>query len=346
MFATPLALSIGCKGSESDKPIEIGHIHATSQSDDEFHAVEVAVEELNADSARLPQGRQIQVRNAIGSLKPDEWGAQASRLMSLNHVSGLICGGNAEDAEKFGAAVSADGVIGISTSGWATGPAQNLFTVGVSPVERGRALAIFVKEKSPKSVLVIRDPAAKSAKLAADRFATELAATPIRVAEVDASATEKPAAEAIVFACSLKTALEHRPKDALRIFVDDPIELLAAGTAADGFVVATGYHAGASAARATAFAQKFEKVNGRVPTPTAVLTYDALTIWAEAARRANSLEAAAIRDELLKRETPFDSLTGPLTFANDHTARRPIFVGRIAEGRLRDVKEIPAGPVK
>src|SRR5689334_6696489 len=109
VFATAFALSIGCKSSDADKPIEIGHIHATSQADDEFHAIQLAVEELNGDPARLPQGRRIQVRDALGGTKPEGWGAQATRLVSLNHVAGLVCGANADDAEKIGAAVSADG---------------------------------------------------------------------------------------------------------------------------------------------------------------------------------------------------------------------------------------------
>jgi len=347
VFVTSVPLGfLGCKNSDSDKPIEIGHIHSTSQSDHELHAVELAVEELNGNSAKLPLGRRIQVRHAAGGPKPDEWGAQATRLISLNHVAGLISGGRPDDAEKIGTAVSGDGVIALSTSGWAITSSQNLFTVGLTPAERGRALALCVKEKNAKSVLVIRDSAAISAKLAADRFLAQFATSSIRVAEVDVSAADKPVAEAMFFACSAKAALGHRAKDTLQIFGDDPAELIASGSAADGFIVATAYHAGIANERHATFVQNSQKAHGRSPTAHAALTYDSLTIWLEAARRANSLEAAAIRNELLKRETPFEVLTGTLSFADDHTARRPIYVGRVADGRLADVKEVPPGPVK
>jgi ABC-type branched-subunit amino acid transport system substrate-binding protein len=346
VFATPLAIAIGCKSSDSDKPIEIGHIHGASQASDEFRSIQFAVEELNADSARLPLGRKIQVRHAPGGSKPDEWGAQATRLISLNRVAGLVCAGGPEDAGKIGTAVSGDGVVAISTAGWAISPSQNLFTVGLSPEERGRALAAYVKEKNPKSVLVIRDPAARAANLSADRFLSELATVSIRVTEVDVSVADKPAAEAVFFACSMKAALEYRKMNALRIYGDDSTDLIAAGAAANGFIVATAYDAAIVKERGTAFAHGFQGKYGLAPTGDAALTHDALMIWTEAARRANSLEAAAIRNELLKPETPFDSLTGPLLFADDHSARRPIFIGRVTEGRLRDIKVIPAGPVK
>jgi ABC-type branched-subunit amino acid transport system substrate-binding protein len=344
--AIPLGLCAGCKNSDADRPIEIGHIYKTSQSDDEFHAIQLAVEELNSDSARLLQGRKILVRQAPGGSKPDEWGAQATRLISLNHVAGLVCGGHSEDAEKIGIAASGNGVIAISTAGWTTAHSQNLFTVGLAPAERGRALALIVKEKNPKSVLVIRDPAVKSANLAADRFLAELTTTSIRVAEVDVTVADKPAAEAVFFACTTKAALEHRPKDAMRIYGDEPADLLLSGTVADGFVVATAYHAGVATDRINAFTQRFQKAHGRSPTPEAVLTYDALTIWVEAARRANGLDKDALRSELLKHDSPFESLTGPLSFAQDQSARRPIFVGRVANGQLADPKQFDAVIVK
>lgn len=335
----PFTLIAGCKNSDSDKPIEIGHIHSTSQSDDEVRAIQLAVEELNSDPARLPQGRKIQVRHAPGGSKPDEWGAQATRLISLNRVAGLVCGGRSDDAEKLGMAVSADGVIAIATGGWTTNPSRNLFTIGLAPAERGRALALSVKDKNPRSLLVVRERAAKSANLAADRFLAELAATPIRITEVDASAADKPAAEAVLFACAPKTAIEYRPKDALRIYAEEPTDLFAVGAAADGFIVAADFHPGVANERFNAFAQRFQKAHGRAPTKDAVLTYDAISIWVEAARRANGLDNDALRSELLKPDAPFESLTGPLSFAPDQSARRPIFVGRISNGQLTEPKE-------
>jgi ABC-type branched-subunit amino acid transport system substrate-binding protein len=65
-----------------------------------------------------------------------------------------------------------------------------------------------------------------------------------------------------------------------------------------------------------------------------MMAYDAFTVWAEAARRANSLDVAAMRAVLRNRAKPFDVLTGTLTFADDQSARRPVFVGRITRGKI------------
>jgi ABC-type branched-subunit amino acid transport system substrate-binding protein len=336
---------VGCKVTDSDKPIELGHIHSAS-SDDGYLAVKLAADELNADPGRLPQGRRIQIRDAAGGSKPDEWGAQATRLISLNHVAGIISVGRPEDAAKIGVAVQSEGAIAIATGAWSTAPAPNLFTVGLAPVERGRVLAEFANAKKPKTVLIVRDSANKSATAAADRFVAELSSPEIRVTEIDVAAADKPQAEAVFFACSTRVAIEYRPKNALLLFGDEPADLIAAGSAADGIVVAAAYHAGIANERLRSFVQQFQKAHGRAPSEEGVLAHDALSIWADAARRANSLDAAAIRSELLKRDRPFDSLTGPLTFADDRTARRPIFVGPIVGGRFNEVVENSPGPAK
>jgi hypothetical protein len=54
------------------------------------------------------------------------------------------------------------------------------------------------------------------------------------------------------------------------------------------------------------------------------------------------LEVGALREQLVKREKPFDALTGPLLFAGDQTARRPIFVGAITGGKLADLRSFEA----
>lgn len=338
-----LLLSVlgGCKESDADKPIVIGHIYSPEHADDEVSAVILAVDELNADPTRLPLGRRIQIRHAPGGTKPEQWGAQAKRLISINNISGLIAGCSAEDAEKIALATQGDGTVALTTAGWTTSTSSNSFTVGLSPSERGRALAEFAKEKKPASVLVIREPARMSAMHAADRFLSEMRSAGIKVAEVDASTTDKPAADAVFFACSASVAIKHSPKNALRLFGDDPDLLLATGTAADGIHVAASWHPDMANPRWTAFVERFRRSTGRTPTGDGILAHDALSIWVEAAKRANSLDAASIRSELLKHDKPFESLTGPLTFADDRSARRQIFVGRIGEGQLRDMKETP-----
>lgn len=338
----------GCTRSDADRPVWVGHVHATNHGDDGYRAVHLAVEELNKEPARLPQGRRLQVRHAAGDNKPEEWGAQAARLTALNRVNGLVAGGGGPEAERVGAAALDGGVVGISTAGWPGGSSQNLFAVGLAPAERGRVLAEVAKGQ--KAVRVIRDPAARAANLAADRFAADLKAAGVTVTEAEVATPPKAGAEPVVFfACPARAALDYpAKKDTLLLFGEDDAELpalLAAGTA-DGFHVATSYYPGATSDRLTTFSAKYKEAYKQPPTTGAVLAYDALIVWVEAARRANGTDPAALRGELLKREQPFDTLTGPLTFADDHTARRPVFVCRVAGGAPDLVRRYDPEPAK
>jgi branched-chain amino acid transport system substrate-binding protein len=336
-------LVAGCTRSDADKPIEVGHVHPAGPDDSEFRALGLAVEDLNKDAANRLIGREVRVRHAPGGSKPEEWGGQAARLVALNQVKGLIGGDRADAAERVGAAVQGENLVVVSPAGWAGSPAvSDQFTVGIAPAERGRVLAEVAVGRKPASVVVVRDPAARDANLAADRFVADCRAAGLRVVDPHAGPA-RPTADVIFFAGPARAALESRPEGAnpLRLFGGGDAELptlLAGGPAADGVVVAAAYHADLKTDRLTAFAARYREKYGQPPPAAAVLAHDAFTVWAEAVRRANSLEAGPMREQLLKRDKPFDALTGPLTFADDHTARRPVFVGRVAEGGLKDVK--------
>jgi branched-chain amino acid transport system substrate-binding protein len=332
----------GCTRSDNSKPIELGHVHPADPDDAEFRALDLAVEDLNKDSANLPLGRQVRLIHAPGGSKPEEWGGQATRLVALNKVKGLIGGNRADVAERVGAAVQGENLLAVSPAGWAgSSPGSNQFCVGIAPAERGRILAQVAVERKPQSVLIVRDPAARGANLAADRFVADCRAAGIRVIDADA-APAKPPADMIFVAGPARLALEAQPEgNALRLFGGGDAELpalLAGGPPADGIVVATAYHAELKTDRLTAFATRYREKYGQPPSAAAILAHDAFTVWVEAVRRANNLDAGPLRDQLLKREKPFDTLTGPLTFADDHTARRPVFVGRVSDGTLKDVK--------
>jgi ABC-type branched-subunit amino acid transport system substrate-binding protein len=194
-------------------------------------------------------------------------------------------------------------------------------------------------------VLVLRDPAARAAGAAAERFVAECRAfsppPAVRMAEVTDERT--PTGEVVFLACSARQAVRQRDfyKGSLFLFGDEDAELpalLAEGPAAENLVVATAFNPDDPSERFAAFARAYQEQYRQPPSVSAVLAHDALSVWAEAARRANSLDAGPVREQLLKRDPPFDVLTGTLTFADDHTAVRPAFVGRVSGGRLVDLK--------
>src|SRR3954451_1622360 len=116
MRLSPLLIApllVGCSRSDANKPIELGHLHATNHDDAEVRALDLAVEDLDRDPAPLPLGRQVRVVHAPGGTKPEEWGAQATRLVALNKVKGLVGGERSEQAERIGAAVQGEGVVAV-----------------------------------------------------------------------------------------------------------------------------------------------------------------------------------------------------------------------------------------
>jgi ABC-type branched-subunit amino acid transport system substrate-binding protein len=341
MRFAPLLLCVivlGCGPSDADKPVQIGHVCPVGPIGDEELALKMAVEELNIDMSRQPEGRRVEIRHAQGGATPVEWGAQSARLVALNKVNGLIISGGEADAEKAGMAIQGENVIGLSVAGWAGGPPRNLFTVGISPGERGRVLAAVAKELKANAVLVLREPAAKAANLAADRFVADLRATGIKITEAEIPAAEKPSSDLVFLACSAKSAIQHRPKDAKAMFGGDDTELTAlinGSAATDGVFIASALAPVGQTQAFSNFIEKFRSThNRRTPSVEAMLAHDALSIWIEAARRAKSYDSSAIRDELRKSDQPFDALTGTLTFNNDQAAQRSVFVWQISGGQL------------
>lgn len=339
---------VGCNRSESPAPIDLGHIDAGTPDEAEFRALELAVADLNADAARRPLGRPVRLRHASGGTRPEEWGAQATRLVALNRVNGLLGGDRAERAQRIGAALDGENVIAVSPADWPNS-SPSLFTVGVSPAERGRVLAKSVLVLKPPTVAIVRDPVAKSANLAADQFAAECKAAGVRVIDPEPAAA-KSAAAVVFFAGPVRLALDGRPPvDRVSVFGGCDADLpaiLAGGASADSLLVATAVPPDARSERLTTLAARYREKYGQPPPAAAALAHDCLTVWAEAVRRANTLDVGPVRDQFRKREQPFDCLTGPLDFADDHTARRPVFVGRVVNGTLTEVQSHEPAPVK
>ena len=228
-------------------------------------------------------------------------------------------------------------VLGLS--GWTGSPTvPNLFGLGIAPAERGRVLALVAKQAlggKPGKVLIVRDPAAVSAGAAADRFARDCRAF-ATVTEIRPAA-KVPEADIVFFATPAAIALEHRAlfASATLLFGDEEAELPPLLAGGDGFVVVTPYDLTETTSRTAEFTKRFREKFRQEPTTPAALAYDAVTLWAEIARRADGYEAQAIRTELLKRDVPFESLSGPVVFADDHTARRKVFIARVKDGVLK-----------
>jgi branched-chain amino acid transport system substrate-binding protein len=110
-------------------------------------------------------------------------------------------------------------------------------------------------------------------------------------------------------------------------------------TSSNGIYLATPYVLEAATPELKRFANEYQERFHEFPGTNALLSYDGVRVIFQALRRANSTNAARVRDEVGKSSSAdFESLTGPLAFDKNHAARRPLFVVRMENGKIRDPK--------
>jgi branched-chain amino acid transport system substrate-binding protein len=84
--------------------------------------------------------------------------------------------------------------------------------------------------------------------------------------------------------------------------------------------------------------EKYQATFATEPSTLAVLGYDALHVLAQALQEAQTVEPALVATIL--EEGVFEAVTGPLTFAPDHTPLKPVPFIQVEEGELKYVTSI------
>ena len=81
------------------------------------------------------------------------------------------------------------------------------------------------------------------------------------------------------------------------------------------------------------FVTEYEKRHGKKPEATAALGYDALHIWANAARRANSIDKKLVRDQIAATKD-YDGVSGMITMGADRNPIKPVAMIKIENGQM------------
>ena len=81
------------------------------------------------------------------------------------------------------------------------------------------------------------------------------------------------------------------------------------------------------------FVGEFRKRHGKNPEATAALGYDALHIFANAARRAGSLDRKAIRDQIAATKD-YQGVSGTITMGADRNPIKPVAMIKIENGQM------------
>jgi ABC-type branched-subunit amino acid transport system substrate-binding protein len=109
--------------------------------------------------------------------------------------------------------------------------------------------------------------------------------------------------------------------------------------AGNGLYLATTYVTDGATPQNQSFARDYQERFHEAPDVNAALAYDGVRLLLEAARRVGVPTPSQVRTEVAGfMSAGFDSLTGTLTFDQNHSARRPLYVGRLQDGQLKVIK--------
>ena len=114
---------------------------------------------------------------------------------------------------------------------------------------------------------------------------------------------------------------------------DSPVVIQIGGKAIEGSYFSDHYFVGDTRPVVQKFVAEYEKRHGKKPEATAALGYDALHIWANAARRAGSLDKKLIRDQIATTKD-YDGVSGKTTMGPDRNPQKPVAMIKIENGQM------------
>jgi branched-chain amino acid transport system substrate-binding protein len=381
LAATALVLLAGCGGKTEPAPLWIGHISPRTGPDKAVgenarRGIQLAVEEANKNPEERGAGRPVRVRHTDSRGEPDAFGAEATRLVRVNRVVGLLGGNRTADIKEF-RRLEGTGVCLVSPLGSVAGPPRegNVFFTGLSPGQKGRALARFAADKGFHHVVVLVDDRDKDGQYAVlveafREIAAELAGKKSSRRKMLLTGTWHYSSEAGLkkrarqLARELqKTGRTNRPRPDALLLAGKPAAvvqlreelggthlpilfgggegsteaLLGEPESRDRIYLATAFVPDAGTDRAAAFVKSFKKQFGEEPDIHAALAYDSARILFTALRKAENLDPGEIRKALAGLKD-FPGLTGPLSFDSHGQAERPVFIVMLEQGKVVKVK--------
>jgi branched-chain amino acid transport system substrate-binding protein len=363
-FALLAVLSLaGCPPKPNPEPILVGHLAPLSGADkavgeDAQRGIDLAVDEANQESNRI-NNRPVKVIHASTAGDGDAVQGQTVRLITVNRAVALLGGTDPAQLERIGRAAQPYGLPVVSPAALA-GPSANeaLFSTAVAPASQGQTLARFTREVlKPADVLVVSDVRRDVAGALATAFVKELGhGEVVRTDEATyrgdadfpalAERVKKARPKAVLLAGAVGDVVKLRPllhaadPDAALVVgsEEEGLPALAEDRAAPGTVyLASAFAAEALTPKGQDAANRYRERFGQDLRVHAALAYDDARILFEALRRAHVTRGEPVRSELLKLDN-FEGLTGPIAFTKEHTARRPLFILRLADGKAQLAK--------
>jgi branched-chain amino acid transport system substrate-binding protein len=347
--------------ADSSGDIPVGVYGALTGSEAAFgtstvNGVRIAADEINAAGGVL--GRKIRLVVEDDQGRAEEAASVVTKLITSDSVVALI-GENSSNQSLAAAPIAqANGVPMISPS--STNPAVTekgdfIFRVCFTDPYQGKALAAFVRGNLKlDSAAILVDKKNDYSVGLAGVFRKELEAAGGKiVAEQSYSGGDtefrpqltaiKSAAPQAVFIPGFYTevgqiAIQARDLGLTVPLVggdgwDSPVVIQIGGKAIEGSYFSDHYFVGESRPAVLKFVAEFEKRHGRKPEATAALGYDALYLWANAAKRAGSLDKRLVRDQIAATSN-YEGVAGTITMGPDRNPIKPVAMIKIENGQM------------
>ena len=114
---------------------------------------------------------------------------------------------------------------------------------------------------------------------------------------------------------------------------DSPVVIQIGGKAIEGSYFSDHYFVGDTRPVVQKFVAEYEKRHGKKPEATAALGYDALHIWANATKRAGSLDKKLIRDQIAATKD-YEGVSGKTTMGPDRNPMKPVAMIKIENAQM------------
>jgi branched-chain amino acid transport system substrate-binding protein len=320
------------------------------------NGVKIAADEINAAGGVL--GRRIRLVIEDDQGRADEAASVVTKLIAASNVVALI--GENSSSQSLAAAPIAQtsGVPMISPSSTnpkVTEKGEYIFRVCFTDPLQGKALAAFVRNelKLDTAAILVDKKTDYSVGLAAVfRKEFEGAGGKI-VAEQSYSGgdtefrpqltTIRTAAPQALFIPGFYTEVGQIAIQARDLGLTVPLVggdgwdsaavIEIGGKAIEGSYFSDHYFVGDTRPVVQRFVAEYKKRHGKNPEANAALGYDALHIWANAAKRANTLDRKAVRDQIAATKD-YEGVAGTITMGADRNPIKPVAMIKIENGQM------------
>ena len=332
-----------------------------SFGNDAIRGAQLAVEEINQNGGVLGHPLKLLVKDTQS--RADETAEVVKRLLTEDKVAALI-GEIATDRSLVAAPIAQEKGIPMITPGSTneavTAAGDAIFRVCYTDAFQASVMARFARSINAEKAALLYDPSLPYSAGLAESFKKDFLAHGGKIVAEEFSRSGdqdfsvqlnaiKARMPEIIFLPSYYPEAARIIRQARQAGIDVPFLgtdgwdspefLKIGGEAVNNCYFSCHFAAGGQSAENKRFTAAFQKKFDTAPPPLAALAYDAVSLTADALKRAGSAEPTALRDALAAT-SGFPAVTGTITFDTKRNPTKPGVVIRVEDGAFTYLETI------